>query len=169
MLPLCYDWRSIIPWCITPISCSSLIPFFYSVISHGKRDNCTKGRHFSSLTALPISDGGRTFRILRLTTVIRDISGWRDWRQLHGIVSYTRLSSLHPIIRSSPKWTLNRDRFRQTQVAAAPAFIGRPSFSYKSDYYLRLRLGYRLWFVVYRLYRPAASFRTPFVKPDGNR
>jgi len=35
--------------------------------------------------------------------VIRDISGWRDWRQLHGIVSYTRLSSLHPIIRSSPK------------------------------------------------------------------
>jgi len=46
----------------------------------------------------------RTFRILRLTTVIRDPqTGWRDWRQLRGIVSYTRPSSLRPIIRSSPK------------------------------------------------------------------
>lgn len=109
------------------------------------------------------------FHTLRLT--IRDPqTGWRDRRQLRGIVSYKRPSSLRPIIHSLPKWTLNRGRFRQTRSASVrplPSRVPRflPSRTIIYDY----RPGCRLWFVVYRLYRPAASFRTPFVKPDGNR
>lgn len=76
------------------------------------RDNCTRGtaktlrpflrRRFPAAT---VNRDGRTFRILRLTPVIRDPRPrWRDWRQLRGIVPCnTRPFSLAPIIRSSAK------------------------------------------------------------------
>lgn len=147
------------------------------------RDNCTRGRAGRGLLgpflhrrfpAATVNRDGRTFRILRLTPVIRDPRPrWRDRRQLRGIsflIIRDPLRSLGPIIRSSTKWTLNRGPVsadtgcRRADTQSVPPFLPSRTIIYE------LRPGYRLRVRV-RLSSISAGniVRTPFVKPDGNR
>jgi len=130
--------------------------FFHSIISHGKRNNCTKGRRSSLLPAPPISDGGGGDGVESYLPY--PASNDRDSRssgRLAWLATITRHRFLYATLFPSSNYSfLAEVNFKSRPVSADTGLPRSHPRFLPSRTIIYCRPGFRLWFVVYRLYRP---------------